>query len=135
MLPYAAKAAVLPVPDFSKPLGISKCSIVSRMLLAHAPAASGTATRKTLIMLLAGLLFLLGETILFNIIESEKEIRIRTEEKPGREVIEEGFVTLSGMFSDKGSSNLIKKIDPQLVRNLSLSITQPESRAHLSEKE
>ena len=68
-------------------------------------------------------------------IESEKEIRIRTEEKPGREVIEEGFVTLSGMFNDKGSSNLIKKIDPQLVRNLSLSITQPESRAHLSEKE
>ena len=68
-------------------------------------------------------------------IESEKEIRIRTEEKPGREVIEEGFVTLSAMFSDKGSSNLIKKIDPQLVRNLSLSITQPESRGLLSEKE
>ena len=68
-------------------------------------------------------------------IESEKEIRIRTEEKPGREVIEEGFNTLSAMFSDKGSSNLIKKIDPQLVRNLSLSITQPESRAQLSEKE
>ena len=74
-----------------------------------------------------------GGRIIKIFIESENSIRVKTEEKPGRKVIEEGFMGLSYMFPDKGGSALLKKIDPQIVKNLALTVTEPESEGFLKE--
>ncbi len=59
--------------------------------------------------------------------EDENKVRVKTEEIPGKKVIEEGISALGSMFPEKGGGSFMKKIDPYLVKEIASIVTEPES--------
>jgi len=59
--------------------------------------------------------------------ESENKIRVKTEEIPGKKVIEEGITALGSMFPEKGGGSFMKKLDPYLVKEIASIVTEPEA--------